>query len=44
MAADLGEIRRAEEAIELLAARAAAPAGLPDDPAVALLTALASGR
>ena len=40
VAADLGEIRRAEEAIELLAARAA-PAGLPDDPAFALLTALA---
>jgi hypothetical protein len=42
VAADLGEIRRAEEAIELLAVRAAAPPGLRDDPAVALLTALAA--
>jgi hypothetical protein len=42
VAADLGEIRQSEEAIELLAARAAAPPGLPDDPAFALLTALAA--
>ncbi|MGH3126146.1 MAG: hypothetical protein ACRDND_34650, partial [Streptosporangiaceae bacterium] len=35
VAADLGEIRRAEEAIELLAARAAVPPGLRDDPALA---------
>jgi hypothetical protein len=42
VAADLGEIRQAGEAIELLAARAAAPPGLRDDPAFALLTALAA--
>jgi hypothetical protein len=42
VAADLGEIRRAEEAIDLLAARAATPAGLRDDPALALLSALAA--
>jgi hypothetical protein len=42
VAADLSEIRRAEEAIGLLAARAAVPAGLRDDPALALLTALAA--
>ncbi len=42
VAADLGEIRRAEEAIDLLAARAATPAGLLDDPALALLSALAA--
>jgi hypothetical protein len=41
VAADLGEIRRAEEAMELLATRAAVPPGLRDDPALALLTALA---
>ena len=40
VAADLSEIRRAEETIELLAARAAAPPGRPDDPAFALLSAL----
>lgn len=39
---DLGEIRQAGEAIELLAARAAAPPGLRGDPAFALLTALAA--
>lgn len=42
VAADLGEIRQAEEAIELLAARAAAPPRLRDDPAFALLTVLAA--
>ena len=42
VAADLGEIRAAEEAIGLLAQRAAAPPGLLDDPALALLTALAA--
>ena len=42
VAADLGEIRAAEEAIDLLAQRAAAPPGLLDDPALALLTALAA--
>jgi hypothetical protein len=42
VAADLGEIRRAGEAIDLLAQRAAAPPGLLDDPALALLTALAA--
>jgi hypothetical protein len=42
VAAELGEIRRAEEAIDLLAQRAAAVPGLLDDPALALLTALAA--
>ena len=42
VAADLGEIRRAAEAIDLLAARAATPAGRLDDPALALLSALAA--
>ena len=42
VAADLGEIRRAGEAIDLLAARAATPAGRLDDPALALLSALAA--
>jgi hypothetical protein len=42
VAADLGEIRAAEEAIDLLARRAGAPPGLPDDPALALLSALAA--
>jgi hypothetical protein len=42
VAADLSEIRRAEEAIDRLAARAAVPPGLRDDPALALLTALAA--
>ena len=42
VAADLGEIRQAGEAIERLAARAAAPPQLRDDPAFALLTALAA--
>jgi hypothetical protein len=42
VAADLGEIRRAEAALDLLAARAASPPGLRDDPALALLTALAA--
>ncbi len=39
---DLGEIRAAEEAIGLLAQRAGAPPGLLDDPALALLSALAA--
>lgn len=42
VAADLSEIRQAEEAIKLLAARAAVPPGVRDDPAVTLLTALAA--
>ncbi len=42
VAADLVAIRQAEEVIELLAARAAAPPGLRDDPAFGLLTALAA--
>lgn len=42
VAADLGEIRQAEDSIELLAARAAAPPGLRGDPAFALLSALAA--
>ena len=42
VAADLGEIRRAEDAIDRLAQRAAAPPGLLDDPALALLSALAA--
>jgi hypothetical protein len=42
VAADLGEIRRAETAIDLVAQRAAAAPGLLDDPALALLTALAA--
>jgi hypothetical protein len=42
VAADLGEIRAAEEAIGLLAQRATAPPGLLDDPALALLSALAA--
>jgi hypothetical protein len=39
-AVDLGEIRRSEEAINVLAARCAAGAQLPHDPALALLGAL----
>ena len=39
-AVDLGEIRRSEEAINVLAARGAAGAQLPHDPALALLGAL----
>jgi hypothetical protein len=42
VAADLGEIRRAGQAIDLAAARAAIPTELRDDPALALLTALAA--
>jgi len=42
VAADLGEIRQAEAAIGLLAQRADAPPGLLDDPALALLSALAA--
>jgi hypothetical protein len=43
VAADLGEIRAAEAAIDRLARRAAAPPGLlAGDPALALLTALAA--
>jgi hypothetical protein len=42
VAADLGEIRQAEAAIDLLAQRASAPPGLLDDPALALLSALAA--
>ena len=41
VAAD-GDIRRAGEAIDLLAAGAATPAGRLDDPALALLSALAA--
>lgn len=42
VAADLSEIRQAEEAIDRLAARAAVPSGMDGDPALALLTALAA--
>ncbi|MGP8000260.1 MAG: hypothetical protein ACLPKI_23520 [Streptosporangiaceae bacterium] len=42
VAADLGEIRRAGQAIDLLAARAAGPPELLGDPALALLGALAA--
>jgi len=42
VAADLGEIRAAEEAIDLLARRAGAPPGPLGDPALALLSALAA--
>ena len=42
VAADLSEIRQAEEAIDRLAARAPVPPGLDGDPALALLTALAA--
>ena len=42
VAADLGEIRQAEAVIDRLAARAPVPPGRPDDPALALLTALAA--
>jgi hypothetical protein len=41
-AVDLGEIRRSEEVIGVLAARAATPAPMLRDPAVALLSALAA--
>jgi hypothetical protein len=41
-AIDLGEIRWSEEIINVLAARAATPAGMRHDPAVALLSALAA--
>ncbi len=41
-AVDLGEIRRSEEAINVLAARGAAGAQLAHDPALALLGALAA--
>ena len=41
-AVDLGEIRRSEEAINMLAARAAAGPELTHDPALALLGALAA--